>query len=292
MKRKKIIILVIISGISLGLFLIISIGVALLMFGDPEMLPGDKVAVIEIAGAIYSSESVIKQLHRYENNASIKAIVLRLNSPGGGVAPVQEIYREINRSKKKFVVSMGSTAASGAYYIACATDQVFANPGTLTGSIGVIMQFPRYGGLMKKLGIDREVVKSGEFKDAGSPYRELTSEERELFQETIDDVYQQFLDAIIEGRQDRGLTREQLEEVADGRIMSGRQALDKNLIDKLGDLNDAIEYAGQLGGIEGKPRVIKTKVKKPLLDRFMGGTLGGELDQMIHHQAILRYELM
>ena len=292
MSRKKIIIIVIISGISLGLFLIISIVVAVLMFGDPEMLPGDKVAVIEIAGAIYSSESVIKQLHRYENNASVKAIVLRMNSPGGGVAAVQEIYREITRSKKKFVVSMGSTAASGAYYIACAADQVFANPGTLTGSIGVIMQFPKYGGLMKKLGIDREVIKSGEYKDAGSPYRELTPEERELFQETIDDVYQQFLDAIIEGRQDRGLTREQLEKVADGRIMSGRQALDKNLVDKLGDLNDAIEYAGQLGGIEGKPRVIRTKVKRPLLERLMRGTLGGELDQMIHHQAILRYELL
>ena len=282
----------IIGGILLGVLLVISIAVVFLMFGNPQMMPGAKVAVIDIAGPIYSSQQIVEQLRRYEADDSVKAIVLRLNSPGGAVAPVQEIYNELIRSQKKSVVSMGSTAASGAYYLACATDRIFANPGTLTGSIGVVMQFREYSDLMKKLGIDQEVVKSGKYKDSGSPFRELTSEERELFQETIDDVYDQFLDAIIEGRQDKGLTREQLEEVADGRVMSGRQALEMNLIDELGDLTDAVNYAGKLGGIVGRPSVIRIRVKRSLLERLMGGALGGELDQMIRPQAILRYELL
>ena len=293
MERKKIIIIVsIVGGIFLGIFLIISVGVILLMFGDPQMMPGDKVAVVEIAGPIYSSQGVIEQLHRCRDDGSIKAIVLRVSSPGGVVASVQEIYRELTRSEKKVIVSMGSTAASGGYYIACAADRIFANPGTLTGSIGVIMQFRKIDKLMEKVGVKQEVVKSGRYKDAGSMYRELTPEEKELFQETIDDVYEQFLDVILENRQHAELTREQLKEIADGRVMSGRQALEKKLVDELGDLSDAIEYAGKLGGIEGRPRVIRMRVKRPFLERLMRGTLGSKLDQVIHDQAVLRYELL
>lgn len=293
MERKKtIIIIAVVGGIFLGLLLIILIVAALFMFGDPQMMPGDKVAVVEVTGAIYSSEDVIERLYKCRDNDSIKAIVLRISSPGGAVAPVQEIYKELTRSEKPIVVSMGSSAASGGYYIACAADRIFANPGTLTGSIGVIMQFRRIDGLMEKIGVQQEVVKSGSYKDAGSMYRELTSEEKELFQETIDDVYDQFLDAIVEGRQHTGLTKEQLKKVADGRIMSGRQALEEKLVDELGDLSDAIDYAGKLGGIKGKPRVIKMTVKKPLLERLMRGTLGNRLDQVIHQQPVLRYELL
>ncbi len=262
------------------------------MLSDPQMMPGDKVAVVEVAGAIYSSEGVIERLYKCRDNDSIKAIVLRISSPGGGVAPVQEIYKELTRSEKAIVVSMGSSAASGGYYIACAADRIFANPGTLTGSIGVIMQFRRIDGLMEKIGVQQEVIKSGSYKDAGSMYRGLTSEEKELFQETIDDVYEQFLDAILEGRQHVELTREQLVEIADGRIMSGRQAQESKLIDELGDLNDAIEYAGKLVGIKGKPRTIKMEVKKPLLERFMRGSLGNKIDQVIPNQPVLRYELL
>lgn len=293
MKRKRTIIIIsVIGGIFLGLFLIISIAIVLLMFADPQMLPGDKVAVIEISGGIYGSQSVIDQIHRYQEDSSVKAIILRINSPGGAVAPVQEIYSELTKVQKKIIVSMGSTAASGGYYIACAADWIFANPGTLTGSIGVIMQFPKYDGLMKKIGIGREVVKSGKYKDSGSAYRELTDEEKELFQSTIDDVYEQFLDAILEGRQHQELGREQLEEVADGRLLSGRQAMGKKLIDDLGNLDDAIKYAGKLGGIKGKPRVIKMKIKRSLMERLMRDTLGSELDQIIHNQTLLRYELL
>jgi len=293
MERKKtIIVIAIVGGIFLGLLLIILIAATFFMFGDPQMMPGDKVAVVEVAGAIYSSEGVLERLYKCRDNDSIKAIVLRISSPGGGVAPVQEIYRELTRSKKAIVVSMGSSAASGGYYIACAADRIFANPGTLTGSIGVIMQFRRVDGLMEKIGVQQEVVKSGSYKDAGSMYRGFTPEEKELFQETIDDVYEQFLDAIVEGRQHTGLTKEQLEKIADGRIMSGRQALEEKLVDELGDLSDAIDYAGKLGGIEGKPRVIKMTVKKPLLERLMRGALGNKLDQVIHEQSVLRYELL
>jgi protease-4 len=291
MERRRIITIIVFGGIFLALFLIILFAVAFLMFGDPQMLPGDKVALVELSGPIYSSQRVVDQLHRYRDNDSVKAIVLRINSPGGVVAPVQEIHRELTKMKKKVVVSMGSTAASGGYYIACAADWIFANPGTVTGSIGVIMQFAKIGELMEKLGIKREVVKSGDYKDAGSMYRELTPEERELFQDTIDDVYDQFVDAILEGRRHKELTRERIEEIADGRILSGRQALEENLVDEMGDLSDAIEYAGKLGGIEGKPRVIKMRTRKSLLERLIRDVFGSELDQIVHDQAVLRYEL-
>jgi protease-4 len=292
MERRKIIAIAVSGGIFLALFLVVLFAVTFLMFGDPQMLPGDKLALVEIAGPIHSSQRVVDQLHRYKDDDSIKAIVLRINSPGGVVAPVQEIHRELTKLQKKVIVSMGSTAASGAYYIACAGDWIFANPGTVTGSIGVIMQFPKLGELMKKLGIEQEVIKSGRYKDASSAYRKLTPEERKLFQETIDDVYDQFLDAILEGRQHKELTRERVEEIADGRVFSGRQALEEKLVDELGDLTDAIEYASKLGGIEGKPRVIKIKTRRSLLERLIRGIFGSELDQVLYDQAVLRYELL
>lgn len=283
MKKGRITTIIVSSGIFLVLFLIILIAIAVAI--------GDRVALVEVSGAIYSSQGIIEQLRRCEDDPSVKAIVLRINSPGGAVAPVQEIYGAINRIQKKVVVSMGATAASGGYYIACAGDHIFANPGTLTGSIGVIMQFRKWGELMKKIGIQSEVIKSGKYKDAGSPFRELTPEEQKLFQDVIDDVHQQFLDAIMESRQDAELTREQMEEIADGRIMSGRQALERKLVDQLGGLNDAIEYAGQLAGIQGRPRVVRMKIRRSLLDRMTRGILGNKLDQITHDQAALRYEL-
>jgi len=291
-KKTKITAIIIVGGIFLGLLLIILVGAVISIFGDPQMMPGDKVALVEVYGTISSSQGIVDQLHRYRDDDSVKAIILRIDSPGGVVAPVQEIHRELTKLQKKTVVSMGSTAASGGYYIACAADWIFANPGTLTGSIGVIMQLPKLGELMKKLGVEQEVIKSGRYKDAGSMHRKLTSEERELFQETIDDVSQQFVDAILEGRQHKGLTGEQIQEIADGRLLSGRQALERKLVDELGDLTDAIEYAGELGGIRGKPRVIKMKRSRSILERLTGGVFGSKLDQIVPHQASLRYELV
>lgn len=292
MERRKIAI-IILGGIFSTLFLVTLFTAVSSIFGDSQrMLPGDKVALVEITGPIYGSQQVIDQLHKYKDNSSVKAIVLRIDSPGGAVAPVQEIHKELTKIEKKVVVSMGSTAASGGYYLACTADWIFANPGTLTGSIGAIIQFYKLGGLMERVGVEQEVIKSGKYKDAGSMYREFTSEERKLFQETIDDVHDQFLEAIFEGRQHKELTRDQIEEIADGRLLSGRQALERKLVDDLGGLNDAIEYAGKLVGIKGKPRVIKIKTRKSLLERLTRGILGSELDQIIHDQASLRYELL
>jgi len=269
--------------------LVIIIVIANLIIPDEPI--GDKLALIEINGPIYSSSGVIEEIHRYKENNSVKAIVIRIDSPGGIVGPVQEIYSELMKVQKSIVVSIGSTAASGGYYIACAADHIFANPGTLTGSIGVIMNFPKIGELSKKIGIDREVIKSGNYKDSGSMYRSLTPEERELFQGTVDDVYNQFVEAILAGRKHVKLTRKMVEDVADGRIMSGRQALEKKLVDELGNLDDAIEYAGKVGGIEGKPKVVKKKARKSLMERLIGVDVENKVERILKDQVSLKYEL-
>ena len=280
-KRKA---TLIILGIFFGIILIIIYTSVL----SNKLELGERIALIEVNGAIYSSEGMIDQIEKFNNDRSVKAIVLRINSPGGAVAPVQEIYKELKRVDKAIVVSMSSTAASGGYYISCAADYIFANPGTVTGSMGVIMRFPKLSGLMEKLGVDEAVVKSGKYKDSSSMYREFTTEERELYQEVVDDVHEQFLEAVLEGR--KNLTRAELETISDGRILSGKQALERKLVDELGDLNDAIEYAGKLVGIVGKPKVIQIKPRKTLMERILRDALGGKLDQFIHDQALLRYE--
>ncbi len=282
MKRK--LTLVVFGGIFLVLFVIIVSVIAV-------FVAGEGVALVEITGPIYSSRQVVDQLQKHKDDQFVRAIVLRIDSPGGAVAPVQEIHRELSKIQKSVVVSMGSTATSGGYYIASAADWVFANPGTLTGSIGVIMQFPKWEQLMRKVGVEQEIIKSGKYKDAGSIYRKLTPEEKDLFQATIDDVHDQFLEAVLKGRQHKELSREEIEEIADGRLMSGRQALERKLVDQLGDMNDAIEHAGKLAGIEGKPRVIQIRTRRSILERLIGDILGRKLDQMIHDQSPLRYEL-
>lgn len=223
---------------------------------------GDRVAIVELLGPINSSENIVRQLKKYKENDSVPAIVLRINSPGGGVAASQEIYEEVKRVRetgKKIVASFASVAASGAYYIACAADTIVANPGTLTGSIGVIFEFPNTEELFQKIGIRFEVVKSGKFKDIGSPTREMTEEERTLLQELIDDTYDQFVDVVVSNR---GLDREDVLELADGRVFSGRQGYGYGFIDVLGDYEDSILLAGQMAGIEGDPKTIREWRKK------------------------------
>jgi protease-4 len=216
---------------------------------------GDRIAVVEITGVITQSEEAIKEIHQFLDDDGVKAIVLRIDSPGGGVGPSQEIHREIvkARKKKKIVASMGSVAASGGYYIACASDLIVANPGTLTGSIGVVMQFSNFDELLKKIGIKGFVLKSGEHKDIGSPFREMTPEEKKIMQEVLDKVHQQFIQAVAEGRK---LDRATVVEVADGRIFTGEQAKDHGLVDQMGNLQDAIDAVAKMVGIEGKPTVV------------------------------------
>ena len=222
---------------------------------------GDKVAVLPITGLIADSEGTIEQLKKYSRDDSVKAIILRINSPGGGVGPSQEIYSEVRKLKGKKVVvaSMGALAASGGYYIACAADKIFANPGTITGSIGVIMQFVSVKDLIEKIGLKGMVVKSGAFKDIGSPMREMKPEERKLLQDVIENVHLQFVGAVAEGRK---MDRKKVMKIADGRIFSGEQAKALGLVDALGNLEDAVEEAGKMAKIEGEPRVVTPPRKK------------------------------
>ena len=285
MTRSRKLLLILIVGVGL-LFLLLIVRTVV------QSAPiGDKVAVIDVTGTISRTETIVDQIHQYRDDQGVKAIVLRINSPGGSVAPVQEIYSELKKLEKPIVASMSSTAASGGYYIAAIADEILANPGTLTGSIGVIMQFTKLKGLYEKIGLEQQVVKSGKFKDTGSPMRNLTDEERELLQATLDDVHNQFIDAVFEGRQAH-LTREDIVALADGRIFSGQQALEHKLVDQLGNLTDAIDRAGKLGGISGKPKGVRTKRKPSMLERILGPTGKENLDKLFDSAGVtFRYEL-
>jgi protease-4 len=222
------------------------------------------VAVIRLEGTIVDQENVYAEyitpgqvsalIERAEQEPMVRAIVLRINSPGGGVVASDEIYRMLLETDLPVVVSMGSTAASGGYYIACAADHVVAHPDTLTGSIGVISQFPNVEELLDKVGVDVVVITAGSVKDIGSPFREMTEEEQELWTEILTEVYQGFVAVVAEGRD---LSLEQAEELADGRVYTGRQALELGLVDELGTLDDAIAVAAELGNIAGEPEVLE-----------------------------------
>ncbi len=235
--------------------------------GGGDLTARDKLALVRIEGVITESEDIVRQIKKYREDSSIKGIVLRIDSPGGAVGPSQEIYREVLKTTegKKVVASMGGLAASGGYYIACAANRIFANPGTITGSIGVIMAFSNFEELMKKLGLKTTVIKSGKFKDVGSPVRELTEEERKILQNVSDDIHGQFIEAVAKGR---NLKMESVKELADGRIFSGRQAKESGLIDELGTLEDAISYATKMVGIKEKAKIVQERKEKNLLLRL------------------------
>jgi protease-4 len=227
-----------------------------------------KIGVVLIEGVIADSREIIEQIDELNDDDGIRAVVLRINSPGGGVAASQEIYRAVRKlqTKKKVIVSMGSVAASGGYLIAAAADRIVANPGTVTGSISAVMHFADVQELMKKVGVRSSVIKSGKFKDIGSPVRDMTAEEKQLIQEIVDDIYDQFVRTIAE---DRKIPLEKMLSLADGRIFSGRQALHLKLVDELGSLEDAVLLAGRLAGIEGKPAVVYAEKKKTNLWKYL-----------------------
>ena len=240
---------------------------------------GEKVALIRVEGPIFDSKETIEEIKDYVKDASIKAIVMRIDSPGGAVAPSQEIYEEVRKgvSKKKIVVSMGSVAASGGYYIASPASRIIANPGTLTGSIGVIMEIPNFKGLMDKLGVKTEVVKSGRHKDLASAFRSLGRDEREILQNVLDNVHEQFITAVAEGRK---MLREDVIKIADGRIFTGEQALEVGLIDELGNLEDAITVAAKLSGIRGEPVLVRKKEHFSLIN-LLRTNLPKELKEIV-----------
>ena len=229
---------------------------------------GEKVGIVKITGPIISSESINSQLEKFKNRKDISAIVLRIDSPGGLVAPTQEIYEKVRsiRDLKPIVSSMGSVAASGGYYIALGSDTLIANPGTIVGSIGVIMNYPIATELLDKVGIKFETVKSGGLKDVGSYSREVTDADRKHLNEMVSNMHSQFVTAV---ENNRSINRSELLKLADGRVFTGLQSKDLGLIDVLGTLEDAINLAGVLGDIKGKPKTVEiNKKNNSLFDLF------------------------
>jgi protease-4 len=251
---------------------------------------GDKIAIVEVKGLITQSSGIIEDLQQYLEDEGVKAIILRIDSPGGGVGPAQEIHREIIKikSKKKVVASMGSVAASGGYYIACASDLIVANPGTITGSIGVIMQFSNLEELLKKIGIRGVVLKSGEHKDIGSPFREMTPEEKRIMQEVLDNVHQQFIQAVAEGRK---LDRSKVVQIADGRILTGEQAKNLGLVDQMGNLQDTIDITAKMVGITGRPNVLYPKKRLSIWELLIRDMASAVIDVLNEKGYELNYRL-
>ncbi len=218
----------------------------------------EKIGVVSITGAITSGNKISSDLVTFAKDESIKAIILRINSPGGGVGATQEIYREVQKiaHQKPVVAAMGSVAASGGYYVAAPATKIVSNPGTVTGSIGVFIQFVRLEELMKKIGVDLEIVKSGEFKDMGSPDRTLTQRDREIIDALIQDLQSQFVAAVASGR---SLSALKVREIADGRIFSGAQAKELGLVDFLGNFQDAVEITKEIAGIQRDVELVYPK---------------------------------
>jgi len=263
--------MVIVLLLLMGLVFIIAVG-SLFKRNDgllESTFADNRIGLVRIEDMIIDSERPVRQIRKWADDKSIKAIVVRIESPGGGVAPSQEIHRAVKgaREKKPVVASMGALAASGGYYIAVATQRIVAAPGTLTGSIGVIVMFSNFQKLMDKLGLGWVTLTSGKFKDTGSPYRTFTDDDRKLMQGIVDVIYLQFITDVAEGRK---MDIEQVRKLADGRIYTGRQALELKLVDELGGLRDAARVAARLAGIDKEPELVEEEKEKGLLQWLLG----------------------
>lgn len=252
--------------IIMGAFMIAGLALITIMaaiFGSSDgHYAGQKVGVVEINGPIVDSRKILENIRTFRESEAIKAILVRIDSPGGGVGPSQEIYREIQKTveKKKVIVSMGAVAASGGYYAAVGADGIVANPGTITGSIGVIIGYTNFEELMQKIGLSAVVIKSGQYKDTGSPARPMSDDEKNLLQEVTRQIHGQFVEAIAKGRR---MSLKQVEAVADGRIITGQKALELGLVDRLGNFEDAVAWAGEMGGIKGKVETVYPEKQAP-----------------------------
>ena len=248
----------------------------------------DRVGVVTVEGIISESSDVVEQLTQYGKDDGIKAVIVRINSPGGAVAPSQEIYEAVIQLKKKknVVASMGSVAASGGYMIACAAEKIVANPGTITGSISAVMHFANAEELLKKIGLKTSVIKSGKYKDIGSPTREMTQEEKVILQELVDDIYDQFLETVSK---DRKISKEDLRKIADGRVFSGRQAQKLGLIDYIGDMGYALELSGKMSGIQGKPEAVYPKKKGSKFWDYILGDMMNTIEGKIMEKKLRFY---
>jgi protease IV len=252
----------------------------------------NRIGVIEIRGTIADVRETLKSLKTFRRDANVRAVLVRIDSPGGGIAPSQELYREIRRlaQEKPVVSSLGAVAASGGYYVAAATQRIVSNPGTITGSIGVISYFPNLKDLFDKIGLHTVIVKSGQFKDVGNPGREMTQQEKDLIQATIDEAHRQFIADVAQGR---NIPEEKVRQIADGRILMGETALKLGLVDELGNLEDAVTAAARLGKIEGEPELVYAKKKRlSLLDLLLGSDASERFNGLLEGSYDpLRYQL-
>ncbi len=253
---------------------------------------GDKIAIVELNDVIVTSEKTVGEIKRFREDKSIKAIILRVNTPGGGVAASQEIYEEVKKTRdsgKIIVVSMGSIAASGGYYISMGSSLIIANPGTLTGSIGVIAQFMSIKDLADKLGITQTTIKSGNLKDAGSPFRQMNDSDKAYFQDVVDNSFGQFLEVVSK---ERKMDMETLKKYANGRVFTGLQAKEYGLIDSLGTFEDAIRITSKMAGIEGEPRIVREKKKFSFFEELLGSKIEDvtSIKNKLFDEPILQYK--
>ncbi len=284
MNKRSILIPAMVVGGIVVVFTLLSAALISFFSSGPALQYGEKVGVVELVGPIVDSEKTVREIDDFRRDDSILAVVLRVDSPGGGVGPSQEIYAEVARlaDTKPVVVSMGSVAASGGYYVAAPAQRIVANPGTITGSIGVIMNFTNYQELLDKIGLKSEAITSGKHKDIGSPVRPMTDEDRAILQGLIDDVHRQFVAAVAKGRK---LDIDVTSQLADGRIFTGRQAKEVGLVDDLGNFMDAISIAAQLAQIEGEPRLIyPPEPKKDIIQYFLEET-ASQLQKGLREEA-------
>ncbi len=279
-RTRNILVGLVISGIVLIFLFLIAFSIWGLTSSNKDFafIPhGERVAIVKVEGVIYGSEDIIRQLRKYGEDERVPAIVVRIDSPGGAAAPAEEIYNYINKVRDEgtyVVASLASVAASGGYYIASACDTIISNKGTLVGSIGVILSYLTFEGLMDKIGVQLEVIKAGELKDVGNYSRELTQKEREMLQATLNDAHDQFILAVANGR---NMDVVQVEELADGSIFTGNQALSLGLVDRLGGLEDAISVAGEMAGLGEDPDIVREIPRKPTVMDYIAQTLFADL---------------
>jgi protease-4 len=294
-KRSNLLLWIILGGGAFIFFALCLIALAV-YFSDENSpglgLSGNQVAALELDGVISDSKEFVDQLKEYGNKS--RAVVIRIDSPGGGVAASQEIYEAIKKfraeSKKKVVVSMGSVAASGGYYVACAGDRIFANPGTITGSIGVIAEWYDYGDLLRWAKLQSVVIKSGAFKDAGSGARPLTGEERAYFQNLISNMFNQFVSAVAGSRK---MKDSDVRKLADGRVYTGQEAKSDGLVDEIGTYQDAIAEAARLAGITGTPKVLSPSKKSfSILELLLGDSRSALSMSPDRSEAHIRFEYL
>ncbi|OPY86052.1 MAG: putative signal peptide peptidase SppA [Syntrophus sp. PtaU1.Bin208] len=288
MKRHPVIWGILLLLILLLMFFFLIHGVTFIAGKRSTFTSTNKIGIVDVEGIIKDSTEVVENLQEFGKDDSVKGVILRINSPGGGVAASQEIYDAVMelRKRKKVLASMSSVAASGGYLVACAGEKIIANPGTLTGSISAVMYFTNAEELMSKVGVKASVIKSGKYKDIGSPIREMTEEEKALLQGLVDDIYRQFIDVVI---RHRAISSETIKNVADGRIFTGRQAQQLGLVDYLGDKQYAVKMMAKLVGIQGDPVIVYPRKRyESMMDYFFQQT-GSTLSSVLSREQNLSY---